>query len=627
MLRFFLSCFFLTSLCVFSIQAVANNIPVPEPKPKSVKKESTGFFSLLPKRKPSLEVEKHVTVPIYIEKKGPFSERQAVLYRDIFDLQRAGKIKQADEKIESLNSSLLMGHVLAERYLHPTAYQSSYPELENWLTEYADHPQAEAIYKLALIKNPEAENILPKPKRAKKISGNLASVSKRAKLYKKTVRRNADQEKRVQKLKQDLHRHVEKFQPTLAFNILNNDYALQFMDDVEYDRLRAEIAAGYLYAGKMNLALQLANDSIKRSEHYVPLAAWVKGLIDWKNRRFESSAKAFEVAASSAYSSGWLISASAYWASRAHIRSRNMKPVSKWLEVSASYPRTFYGLIAAKALGRVSNFNWSVPPLKKSHLNFLKQLPKGRRAMALIKADRKDLAEQELQTLIVGRSKSGQESLLAFAHHYNLPSVLMRLGNAFYQPQGSLYNAALYPLPSWEPKNGFRIDRALIFAITRQESRFNNLAQNPSGATGLMQLMPATANYISGKEIYHKAEGRYQLSRPEINLKIGQKYIEELLNHPAVNNDLLLLAMAYNAGPGNLSKWKRKRKDIKDPLLFIETIPFTETRAFVERVMANYWIYQMRLNQDTPSLTAISEGRWAPYTPQDKDVRKIAFRN
>lgn len=247
--------------------------------------------------------------------------------------------------------------------------------------------------------------------------------------------------------------------------------------------------------------------------------------------------------------------------------------------------------------------------------------------MALIKADRKDLAEQELQTLIVGRSKSGQESLLAFAHHYNLPSVLMRLGNAFYQPQGSLYNAALYPLPSWEPKNGFRIDRALIFAITRQESRFNNLAQNPSGATGLMQLMPATANYISGKEIYHKAEGRYQLSRPEINLKIGQKYIEELLNHPAVNNDLLLLAMAYNAGPGNLSKWKRKRKDIKDPLLFIETIPFTETRAFVERVMANYWIYQMRLNQDTPSLTAISEGRWAPYTPQDKDVRKIAFRN
>jgi len=624
---------FVIFLCFPVVSGHSNEIPVPQQKPESKPKEKSGFFSLLPQKKPvETTVNKKSSVKIYEDKKGSFSERQAVLYRDIFKLQREGNIKEADKRIKKLNSSLLMGHVLAERYLHPVAYSSSYGELKNWLAKYADHPQAETIYKLALLKNPKAINILPKPKRAKKISGNLASVSKRAKSYKRTIKRNEDQQKRVQKLKRDVRRHVEKYQPTLAFNILNNDYALRFIDDVEYDRLRAEIASGYLYAGKDSLALQLAKDSLKRSGHYVPLAAWVKGLLDWKGRRFLSSAQAFEVAASSAYSSGWLIAASAYWASRAHIRNRNMAPVSKWLEVSAAYPRTFYGLIAAKALGRVSNFNWSIPPLKKIHLNFLEQLPKGKRAIALIKSNRKDLAEQELQTLIVGRSQSGQESLIAFAHHYNLPSVLMRLGNAFYQPHGSgnggsLYNAALYPLPAWEPTNGFRVDRALIYAIARQESRFNNLAQNPSGATGLMQLMPATANYISGQSIYDKAEGQYQLMRPEINLKIGQKYIEELLGHSVVKGDLLSLAMAYNAGPGNLSKWKRERNNVKDPLLFIETIPFTETRAFVERVMANYWIYQMRLNQDTPSLTAIAEGRWAQYSAQDKDVRKLAFKN
>jgi len=624
------SLFIVLVIFVFTpvLNGYGNDIPVPQQKPKSEPKERSGFFSLLPQKKPTeTQDNNNSSVKVYKEKRGAFSERQAVLYRDIFKLQRDGNMKEADKRIKKLNSSLLMGHVLAERYMHPVAYRSNYSELKNWLAKYADHPQAEAIYKLALLKNPKAKNILPKPKRAKKISGNLASVSKRAKAYKKTIARNKDQQKRVNKLKRDVRRHVEKYQPTLAFNILNNDYALRFIDDVEYDRLRAEIASGYLYAGKDSLALQLAKDSLKRSGHYVPLAAWVKGLLDWKGRRFRSSAQAFEVAASSAYSSGWLIAASAYWASRAHIRNRNMAPVSKWLEVSAGYPRTFYGLIAAKALGRVSNFNWSVPPLKKTHLNFLEQLPKGKRAIALIKASRKDLAEQELQTLIVGRSQSGQESLIAFAHHYNLPSVLMRLGNAFYQPQGSLYNAALYPLPSWEPSNGFRVDRALIYAIARQESRFNNLAQNPSGATGLMQLMPATANYISGKSIYDKAEGQYQLMRPEINLKIGQKYIEELLSHPVVKGDLLSLAMAYNAGPGNLSKWKRERSNINDPLLFIETIPFTETRAFVERVMANYWIYQMRLNQDTPSLNALAEGRWAQYAPQDKDVRKLAFKN
>ena len=627
MARFFL-CFFVAFLIFMPAStALANNVPVPDQKPVVEKKESSGFLGLFPKRKPQADKQSQAPVKIYEEKTGPFSERQAVLYRDIFKYQRAGKIKEADQKINQLNSSLLMGHVLAERYLHPTHYQSSYGELKNWLSKYADHPQAEAIYKLALIKNPNAENSLAKPKRAKKISGNLASLSKRAKPYKKTIRRNEEQDQRVQKLKRDVKRHVEKYQPTLAFNILNNDYALRFMDDVEYDRLRAEIASGYLYAGKEKLALTLARDSLKRSGHYVPLAGWVKGLIDWKSGRFAESAAAFEIAAGSAYSSGWLISASAYWASRAHIRKGNMAPVSKWLEVSAGYPRTFYGLIAARALGRVSNFNWSVPSLKKAHLNFLEQLPKGKRAIALIKAQRKDLAEQELKTLIVGKSKTGQESLIAFAHHYNLPSVLLRLGNAYYQPQGTLYNAALYPLPSWEPENGFQVDRALIYAIARQESRFNNLAQNPSGATGLMQLMPATANYISGKDIYDEAAGQYQLMRPSLNLKIGQKYIKDLLGHSAVRGDLLSLAMAYNAGPGNLSKWKRERVAIKDPLLFIETIPFTETRAFVERVVANYWIYRMRLNQDTPSLTAIAEGRWALYQPQDKDVRKLAFRN
>lgn len=616
--------------------ARADQVPVPDAKPTLEKnKKTNNFWDIFPSRKPNLKSKDSAAVssseslksPVFQDKKGAFSDRQAKLYRDIFRLQEKGDIESANEQIKKLNTSLLMGHVLAERYLHPTIYRSDFKELKTWLSKYADHPQADAIYKLALIKNPKAQNTLSKPRKAKKISGNLGSLSKRAKPYKTTMRRDTAQEKRVQKLKSDIRRHLGKEQPTLSFNILNNDYALRFMDDVEYDRLRADIAAGYLFSGKTNLAYKLASDSFKRSKEFVPLAGWVKGLIDWQNGNFRTAARAFEVPASSTYASGWLVSASAYWASRAHLRSRNNKQVSKWLEVSANYPRTFYGLLAAHSLGRVSNFNWAAPSLQQSHINFLSQLPKGKRAIALIKAEKKDLAEQELQTLVVGKSEAGKNSLIAFASHYNLPSVLMRLGNAYYQPQGSLYNSALYPLPSWEPHNGFRVDRALIYAIARQESRFNTLAQNPSGATGLMQLMPATANYISGKNIYDKAAGQYQLKKPSDNLQIGQKYIEQLLRHPAVKNDLLSLAMAYNAGPGNLSKWKRQRQHVKDPLLFIETIPFTETRAFVERVMANYWIYQIRMGQETPSLKALAEGHWAAYQPQDKDVRKIAFKN
>ena len=83
------------------------------------------------------------------------------------------------------------------------------------------------------------------------------------------------------------------------------------------------------------------------------------------------------------------------------------------------------------------------------------------------------------------------------------------------------------------------------------------------------------------------------------------------------------MTIAYNAGPGTLSRWKRERKQIKDPLLFIETIPYNETRAFIERVLSNYWIYRMRFNQDTPSLDAVAEGRWARYAAQDRESFKI----
>lgn len=625
-------CFFLlVLLCIPNWKAKANDVPIPAPKPsleQTIEDIKDNIFNILPKRKPNInqaEVKKEYI--IFPEKTGPFTDRQSYIYRDIFALQSAGKISEANERIYKLNSSLLMGHVLAERYLHPTAYNSQYEELKAWLLKYADHPQADAIYKLAVLKNPQAEGALIKPRHARKISGNLSTLSKRGKKYISQKKRDNSAEKRVQKLTNEIQDHVEKSRPTLAFNILNNDYALQFMDDIEYDRLRSEIASGYFFAGELNLAEKLAADSLERSAEYAPLAGWVKGLINWQQGQFSQAAQDFEVAASSAYSSGWLISAAAYWASRAHLRNQDMANVSKWLEISASYPRTFYGLIAAQALGRVNNFNWSAPSLQQSHINFLQQLPKGRRAIALVKSEQKDLAELELQTLVIGNSQSGQEALVAFANYYNLPSVLMRLGNAYYQPQGSLNNAALYPVPTWEPENGYRVDRALIFAIARQESRFNNLAQNPSGATGLMQLMPATANYIAGKNIFDKPEGQYQLKKPEVNLKIGQKYIQDLLDHSAVQNDLLSLTMAYNAGPGNLSKWKRERQNITDPLLFIETIPYTETRAFIERVMANYWIYRLRLHQDTPSLKALAEGKWAIYEPQDADVRKVAFKN
>ena len=77
-------------------------------------------------------------------------DRDAALYRRIFDLQKKGKWRSADREIKKLRSRLLMGHVQAQRYLHPTKYRSGYGELERWLRYYADHPEARRIYRLAM---------------------------------------------------------------------------------------------------------------------------------------------------------------------------------------------------------------------------------------------------------------------------------------------------------------------------------------------------------------------------------------------------------------------------------------------------------------------------------------------
>jgi soluble lytic murein transglycosylase-like protein len=596
-----------------NVKAVSSALPQPSQKPKNIQVHRTEATIKPNHKKLVLTPGSGVDVikdTLNSSSKIIFSDRQARLNREIFDLQYQGNIVEADKKIFQLNNKVLLGHILAERYLHPTAYQASYDELKNWMSRYADHPQAPNIYKRALKISPSKQS-LKKPIYYKKISGNLSAISQRGKTYRSPKHRSSSQQNRVQKLTRELEKNIKRQRLTLALNTLNNDYAVQFMDDVEYDQQRALIASGFLYAGKLDNALNLAQSSLKRSGKNVPLAGWVRGMVEWQRGDYGDAASAFQTAASSPYASGWLVSASAYWASRAHMRSGNSEFVSKWLGLASTYPRTFYGLVATRALGNSNKFNWKIPSLSREDIKIIEGTKQGRRAYALIQSDQSALAEMELKTLSFNDDVRKKRALLAYANHYNLPSLLMMLGNSFSGPRGGFYDAALYPLISWKPEGGFIVDQALMHAIIRQESRFNQLASNSSGATGLMQLMPATANHISGKTIYENAVGQYQLKNPELNLALGQKYVQELLNYDSVNQDLMSLAMAYNAGPGNLSKWKSERGHIKDPLLFIETIPFPETRAFVERVMANYWIYKMRLNEPTPLLDTVAEGKLA----------------
>ena len=131
-----------------------------------------------------------------------------------------------------------------------------------------------------------------------------------------------------------------------------------------------------------------------------------------------------------------------------------------------------------------------------------------------------------------------------------------------------------------------------------------------------MQLMPATASYMAQRRFRGRA--RNQLFDPALNIALGQKYLRYLIEHENVGGDMFLLAAAYNGGPGNLAKWQRRVSKLStDPLMFIESIPARETRQFIERVLANLWIYRERLGQPAPTLDAIAAGRRPIYKALD----------
>jgi soluble lytic murein transglycosylase-like protein len=159
----------------------------------------------------------------------------------------------------------------------------------------------------------------------------------------------------------------------------------------------------------------------------------------------------------------------------------------------------------------------------------------------------------------------------------------------------------------WEPRGGFNLQKELIYAFMHQESMFNAKAESKQGALGLMQVLPSTAKFITSSNDV-KINNSNILKIPEINLEVGQEYIEYLLKLKIVSNNLIYLAAAYNGGPGNLKKWKKETNYLDDPLFFMESIPSRETRWFIEKILTKYWIYQDKNQKELTSLKMLANG-------------------
>lgn len=549
------------------------------------------------------------------------SDEDAELYARIFDLQEDGKFQAADKLIARLSDRVLMGHVMYQRYMHPRAYRSSYKELKGWLEDYADLPDANSVYHLAVKRRPP-NWLWPHQPKAPFVPGAVDSSD---------WRDDADSGPRVKRrysrnlnyARYRIRRWLRMGAPTRALKYLDTPSVARHFDEFSRDEALADIGESYFRYGKDKEVLETSGKAAFRSGEYIPEAHWWAGLAAWRLGQQGLAASHFEALATSSIGDEWLASAGAYWAARAFLVTRQPEKVVPMLKLAADHPLTFYGVLAHEALAVNHAIDWSVPTANTDNASRLLEIPAARRCLALLQVGEERLALAEFRRIARRLPPPLLQTLMAYSDEEQFAALAYQVGDAMHKRDGHWHGAALYPVPAWEPSDGFQIDRALIYALMRQESNFKTMAKSRAGARGLMQLMPGTAGFISG----HRYRGwrREKLYDPELNLTLGQKYIRYLLESPSIDGNLFYAVAAYNGGPGNLRKWLRTIDHRGDPLLFIESIPRRETRIYVERVLTNFWLYRDRLDQARPSLQDVVAGDWPVYSALDPLNQQVAL--
>ncbi len=286
--------------------------------------------------------------------------------------------------------------------------------------------------------------------------------------------------------------------------------------------------------------------------------------------------------------------------------------------VLKTQPQSYYAWRSAVKLGwNVGDFNTvrnltpeivkpttlNVPPAGSELFQELYRLGQFEDAWSLFQAEisgqeKLTVAEEFTQGLLLqnqGKNLLGIKQIFDLKDKTNLEDI------AQWQKlrQTPEYWYSLFPFPFEKIISKYSLDRQLnpllVTSLIRQESRFEPAIKSSAGALGLMQVMPSTGQWISEQTKISK----YSLTNPEDNVKFGTWYFD--YTHKRYNNNSMLAVASYNAGPGNVSNWTQKYS-LSDPDIFVEKIPFAETKNYVESVFGNYWNYLRIYNPEIPKL-------------------------
>jgi soluble lytic murein transglycosylase len=516
-------------------------------------------------------------------------------FASIYTAIHSGNWVEAAKLIDAAPKGPMASMARAELYLAPNSPKVDAAQLQSLLQSAPYLPQAEQLERMAIKRG--ADNLPTRPGIQR--FSYLGSAPKRDLPANIDVAGIADIRSAIQvSIRNDNPAEAEA---TLGSSALS-------LSDAALTELRYRIAWSYYIENDDSNAKRMAALARSGTGDWAVQAHWAYGLISWRTKDYGAAYQAFDQVSRTA-SSDELKASALFWSARAATASRQPQQAQSHLQSAAQLPETFYGLLASEALGmeplarrqaKVAKMDWAA----------LKKQENVQIAVGLSEIGETKLADAALrfQSRVGGMCKHSDFAQLAGA--LNLPAAQLWMGH--YGPSGEQQDAlSRYPTPNWQPSGGWRIDPSLAFAHSLQESQFRTDVISSAGARGLMQVRPGTAGDIA------RARGANftpsDLDRPSVNLEYGQSYIEKLRDMSATGGLLPKVIAAYNAGPSPIARWNTEIHDGGDPLLYVESIPYWETRAYVSIILRNYWIYEMREGKSTGTMTGLVQYLWPRF--------------
>ncbi|MGY8973033.1 MAG: transglycosylase SLT domain-containing protein [Sphingomonadales bacterium] len=491
----------------------------------------------------------------------------------------------------------LHGAALASYYLHPESPRIELGRIESWLDRYARLPEAEAIVRLGLTRGLENPPSLPRARDLVRQPGST-----------KRIRPSAIQDGTMpESVKAAILERITNDDPDGARLLLDGvDATLSSQARAEW---RYRVAWSYYIENQDAQAWALADTARDGgSGAWVAEGDWAAGLAAWRLGDCDKAAEAFQRSAAGAVSPN-LAAAAHYWASRALIRCRFPEKADEQLRGAARFPETLYGMLAHEQMGRDLPRTHAQPDLTEADWRRLRDEEAARQAVMLAEIGRREEAERDLTWLVRTGDPDDYPALSRLARALGLTGAQTFM--AYNAPRGEGAHPSLrYPVTFRTPVGGWRVDPALAFAHALQESNFRERVVSPAGAIGLMQIMPITQReYAASINMSSGAD----LKDPAVNLAFGQRTLESLGSSSYTQGRLPKVMAAYNAGPSPVSRWESEIRDQGDPLLYMESIPYWETRGYVAIVMRNYWMYLRQADAAAPSRVELAENDWPMF--------------